>query len=472
MLDTTINHLHPASRHRGSGHVTLPAGLETVDRLLRSTEYPEPDGWQAVEAVVVALAGREGVLVKAGGPLAGLDPYLLHDPRHRALWWAYERVRAAGDDVADLDVLGATLDVADPGGVLEYVTALWGVWPSSLGVNVKRARDLLEDRAEAERELERVTEHARARGVLPKLSVVPTPQPEAVEAVSENAVRGKEPRTRTPQPRPPATTTTDDAGESPASGGDDAEWCPRPVNKVLVDRYHGTLSTVPVACLKRGCEWCGPRWVQLHVESVESVLDDRPVWVATVERAGWDTLRKRYDRQLEGWDYKRVPIPDTDTVLVLSTVELPGAEPVATDDVRDVLESALSAVRHVDGARVSASTEWSVAAYRRADPAPERTVEYLGDLTVPLANFVEMLGWWRVACELRVLEGGAQGVHVTGMTPARFDRLLANGVVRHPAAVAEDRAARKRERYRRQLAALRAACPWWWPTVEAVDRAA
>ena len=149
-----------------------------MDRLLRSEGYPEPDGWQAVEAVLVGLAGLEPLLVRAEGLLGGFDPVLLHDPRHRALWHAYGRVRAAGDDVRDLDVLGAALDVANPGAVLEYVSALWAEYPSSVGVNVTRARVLLEGRAEDERELERVTEQARARGVLPRLRVVETAQVE------------------------------------------------------------------------------------------------------------------------------------------------------------------------------------------------------------------------------------------------------------------------------------------------------
>ena len=488
LLDTTIGHSRHDARHRGSGHVPLPRGLATVDRLLRSEGYPEPDGWQAVEAVLVGLAGLEPLLVRAEGLLGGFDPVLLADPRHKALWHAYGRVRAAGDDVRDLDVLGAALDVVNPGGVLEYVSALWAEYPSSVGVNVTRARVLLEGRAEDERELERVTERARARGVLPRLRVVETAQVEPLERVSEFAVRGMEtvnadsltgatavrpqgapmarPEGDTDSTEPTSGSTPVTAGSpvaprtaplgaglsaarrAPAPNREGLSWCPHPVNKAYVDRHRGRLDTVDVPCLKRGCAWCGPRWVSLHVEAVTVALTDRDAWVVTVPRAEWDTFRKRQERAHSEWDYKRIPLPEGDATLVLSTVEVPGAARVSASDVRAVLEPALEAVRTVKGAKVSASTEWSVAAYRRAQGPTERTTEFFGDVTQTLERFERVLSWWRAVNVTRFEHAGRIRLRATGMTPDVFDALLRNGVVRHPAAVALDRTLRSQQRAR------------------------
>jgi hypothetical protein len=468
---TITNDATPVAPRVGR-YVPLPRGLDTVDRLLRAPDaYPEPDGWQAVEAVLVGLAGREGALVREGGPLAGLDPYLLTDPRHRALWWAYERVRAAGDDVRQLDVLGAALDVADPGGLLEYVSALWGVWPSSLGVNLTRARVLLEERAETERELERVTERARARGVLPRLSVVSTSQVEPVERVSKLAVRGMETGNVDTPPRPAAVTPAGDAVPEPAGGSPALERCPSPVHRAYHDAYRGTLDLHPVACERRTCAYCGPRWVADHVEATVAALKGRDAWRVVVPVANVGAVLKRVTRA--GGDYRRVPMPDAGAVLLLCSVEVPEAERVSAADVPDVLEPALSAVRTVRGAKVTASRAWTLAAVERAEAveAVEPAGAYVGNVT-GLERFERVLSWWRTACVENLTVNGYDTRRVTGVTEQAVDALRRNGVLTHPESAGEARAAKKRDRLRSQLNAIRAAVPWCWPTVEVVTRAA
>ena len=456
MTATTLRHSRPASRYSGSARVPLPRGLDTVDRLLRRPDtYPEPDGWGAVEAVLVGLAGLEPLLVNAEGLLGGFDPSLLRDPRHRALWAAYARVRAAGDDVRSLDVLGAALDVADPGALVEYVSALWAEYPSSALVNLTRARELLEERPETERELERVTEWARARGALPRLRVVETPQPEPVERVSELAVRGMETANPDTPPRPSVRTSTGDAVPEPASP---QGVCPNPVHRAYHDRYRGTLETHPVACERRACAGCGVRWVAGHVEHTVGALEGRDAWRAVVPVANVGAVLKRVTRA--GGDYRRVPLPDGERVLVLTSVEVAEAERVAACDVAEVLEAALSAIRTVKGAKVSASRAWQLTAVEPAVDAEtqsETAGEYVGNV-VCLERFERVLSWWRDAKVERVRVNGYDTRRAQGVTPQAVDALRRNGVLVHPDAVRAERAerARQRERKRAEGAALEA----------------
>jgi hypothetical protein len=132
---------------------------------------------------------------------------------------------------------------------------------------------------------------------------------------------------------------------------------------------------------------------------------------------------------------------------------------------------------NVGNVRVGTSREWSRTQARKArttevDTPQEDHVEWL-HVRTNLENLARLLAWWRDAKVMRTHVGTSREVlRARGVTPEIHTALLRNGALIHPEALGEERAAKKRERYRRQLAALRAACPWWWPMVEVADRAA
>jgi hypothetical protein len=449
VIGTTINPATAVAHHRTRR--PLPVGLPTVDRILRGTLIPDAHGWLAVEAVTVALAGAEPWLTAPGGPLTGLTADVLLDPWHRDLWNAYGQLRATGDLVAPLseDVLGATVAAAgcdDPAGAVTYLVDLWAAgWRDSLGVGVARALELLTGRAEYLRNAEALAAQGAALGLYdgPAVRRVNTPQDTPPGRVSVLPVEGTEAGNADTPPRPGAATPTGDAVGTPASGG---EWCPTPVHRTRANRYQGRVEAVDVACERRTCPYCGPRWQASHLDPVVDALGDADAWRVVVDAAAWPTVLRRLNRAHA--DYKRVPVPNSDTVLVVSTVAVPGAERVAAGDVPTVLGDALAAVRTVPRVKVTASAAWNLATAERAEA--EDTAdgwEYLGNART-LDLLERTLVWWRAAVERKRDACGRERLTATGVSGAALDALVSNRVVIHPDTLAAERAERARQRKR------------------------
>lgn len=441
-------------------HHPLPAGLPQVDRILRGTLEPDAHGWHALEAVVVALAGSEPWLTADGGPLAAVVSGDLWAPSHRALWDAYGLLRAAGDLVAPLapDVLGAAVAAAggtDPAGTVAYLVSLWAEgWRDSVGVPVVRAAAMLAERADYCRRADALAVEGARLGLSAGRPLRLVSAPPA--RVSDLAVGITDADRSDTPPRAAGIATTGEPAQ---------EWCPHAIHRV--HHHRGTITTHAVRCERKTCPSCGPRWQAAHVASVTDHLDGADVWQAVVPAATWATVARGLSRK--GANYKRVPVPDTDTVLVLSTVALPGAERVAAADVPVVLGDAVAAVVNVPGVRVTGSAAWSVVSAERADAAEslETEGEYLGDAR-ELDRVERVLCWWRAAVERTRDAAGRERLRATDVPPEAVAALIRNRAVVHPDTLAAERAERTRQRKRD-----RADCEAWadrWQ--EWCDRAA
>lgn len=438
MTTPTINAIAVAAHHQVR---PLPVALPDVDPVLRGHLPLTGDRWHALEAVLVAVAGAEPPLTAPGGRLAKVEPSHLCDPWHRHLWLAYARLRAEGALVAPLglDVLGGALSAVgcdDPAAVVAYVSALWAAgWRDTVGLNLSAAVERLRERDTYVRNVEALAAQGAALG----LATVP------VERVSVLAVKRTEAVNTDTHPRPPAVTPRGEAGESPARGSGE---CPQPQYRTRWNADGGRLESVPVPCERRACAYCGPRWQAAHLEPVVDALGDADAWAVVVSATEWPTVLRRLNRASA--DYKRVPVPNTDTVLVLSTVELRGADRVSAADVPTVLGDALEAVRTVPRVKVTASTAWSLATAERAQAVDTDTTggwEYVGN-----ARSIDLLErtlvWWRAAVERKRDAHGRERLTAIGVTRAAVDALWSNRVVIHPDTLAAEAAERSRKRER------------------------